>query len=261
MLKYLISDMDHTLLHNDGQLDQQTINVVKASSINLCLASARNPHSMVSFIDQLGLTGPQLAMNGSLIFQLNRGKLQILHEQPIETQLAVEIKNTLQQIAPNVDFTWITSDHWYIPQMTPAMREEMKYSGVHPVIGKQLEETTAPDQIVLIIQDVKEFNLVKNHLQRRFADLTIHCSGDGYLTINAAGVNKGNLVEYLISQGNERGQIAGVGDDENDLPLLKAAGHAIAVANAVPQVKQVAERLIASNQNNGIARFLQQFKD
>lgn len=261
MLKYLISDMDHTLLHNDGQLDQLTIEAVKASSIQLCLASARNPYSMVSFIQQLGLTGPQLAMNGALIFRLVEGHVQILREQTIQRQLAINVKETLRQIAPEVDFTWITSDHWYIPQMTPAMQAEMQYSGVQPVLGRQLDETAATDQIVLIIQDQLIFNQVQHRLQEQFTDLTIHCSGDGYLTINAAGVNKGNLVDYLITQGISREQIAGIGDDENDLPLLRAVGHAMAVANAVPLIKQSANQLLASNENDGIAEFLRQFSD
>lgn len=261
MLKYLISDMDHTLLHNDGRLDLPTISAVRQSSIKLCLASARNPYSMVEFINQLGLTGPQLAMNGAIIFQVHAGKVQILRECAISRELARQLAIELQSLYPEIDFTWITRDHWYIPKMTPAMREEMKYLGVQPVIGRQLQDTAAPDQIVLIIKDQQLFSEVQHHLQQRFSDLSIHSSGDGYLTINAAGVDKGNLVQYLIDHGVQRSEIAGVGDDQNDLPLLQMVGHSLAVANAIPEVKTQVTEVINSNEEDGIAQFLSQFID
>ena len=261
MLKYLISDMDHTLLHNDGRLDLPTISAVRQSSIKLCLASARNPYSMVEFINQLGLTGPQLAMNGAITFQVHAGKVQILRECAISRELARQLAIELQSLYPEIDFTWITRDHWYIPKMTPAMREEMKYLGVQPVIGRQLQDTAAPDQIVLIIKDQQLFSEVQHHLQQRFSDLSIHSSGDGYLTINAAGVDKGNLVQYLIDHGVQRSEIAGVGDDQNDLPLLQVVGHSLAVANAIPEVKTQVTEVINSNEEDGIAQFLSQFID
>ena len=261
MLKYLISDMDHTLLHNDGRLDQETISAVRQTAIKLCLASARNPYSMVEFINQLGLTGPQLAMNGAIIFQVQAGKVHVLREYAISRKLAKQLAIELQSVYPAVDFTWITRDHWYIPKMTPAMREEMKYSGVQPVIGRRLQDTAVPDQIVLIIKDQQLFSEVQHHLQQRFADLSIHSSGDGYLTINAAGVNKGNLVQYLIDHGIQRSEIAGVGDDQNDLPLLQVVGHSLAVANAIPEVKMQVTEVINSNEEDGIAQFLNQFID
>ena len=261
MLKYLISDMDHTLLHNDGQLDQATISAVHRSAIKLCLASARNPYSMVEFINQLELAGPQLAMNGAIIFQVHAGEVQVLRECAISRKLAKRLAMELQSFYPAVDFTWITRDHWYIPKMTPAMQEEMKYSGVQPVIGRRLQDTAVPDQIVLIIKDQQLFSEVQHHLQQRFTDLSIHSSGDGYLTINAAGVNKGNLVQYLIDHGIQRSEIAGVGDDQNDLPLLQVVGHSLAVANAIPEVKTQVTEVINSNEEDGIAQFLNQFID
>ena len=53
--------------------------------------------------------------------------------------------------------------------------------------------------------------------------------------------------------------IAGVGDDQNDLPLLAAVGHPLAVNNAVDSVKEMADQIIPGNQEDGIAQYLQQF--
>lgn len=260
MFKYLISDMDHTLLQEDGQLDSATIQAVRQSPLQLCLASARNPYSMIDFTQQLRLTGPQLAMNGAIIFKVVDHQVQILEERMITKDTAGDIEERLGDRFPEVDFTWITRDHWYIPRMTPQMKVEMQYSGVQPVLGKHLADTASPCQIVLIIKDPERFMAVQSYLQSQFRNLGIRSSGDGYLTINAAGASKGTLVDYLIRQGVQRSAIVGVGDDQNDLPLLQTVGYSLAVANAAPNVRQVVDQVIPSNQEDGIAKFIQQFK-
>ena len=72
MVKYLITDMDHTLLQEDGELDDITIRTIRQSPIQVSLASARNPYSMIKYVQQLQLVGPHLAMNGAIIFQVGR---------------------------------------------------------------------------------------------------------------------------------------------------------------------------------------------
>ncbi|KRM65454.1 hypothetical protein FC35_GL001251 [Limosilactobacillus coleohominis DSM 14060] len=74
-------------------------------------------------------------------------------------------------------------------------------------------------------------------------------------------MDKGNLVQYLIDHGVQRSEIAGVGDDQNDLPLLQVVGHSLAVANAIPEVKTQVTEVINSNEEDGIAQFLSQFID
>ncbi|WP_251547423.1 HAD-IIB family hydrolase [Limosilactobacillus caecicola] len=256
MINYLISDMDHTLLQEHGQLDQFTIDVVRQSPVHLSLASARNPLSMVKFVQQLGLTGLQLAMNGALLFKVRHGQVQVVQSRVIQYDVAVKVQRHLHEKFPEIDFTWITAKHWYIPKLTTEMRVEMNYSSVQPVIGGQLNPQDLPYQIVLIIKNPQRFREVQTDLKAVFPTLSIHNSGDGYLTINAPGANKGTLVEYLVTNGVPLAQIAGVGDDQNDLPLLMKVGYSLAVANAAPNIKAMVDQVIGSNSADGIANFL-----
>ena len=66
---YLISDLDHTLLDEQGRLSSKTILTVVKSQLPLMMASARMPIQMLDLINQLQLTGPQTALNGAVIFQ------------------------------------------------------------------------------------------------------------------------------------------------------------------------------------------------
>lgn len=255
--------MDHTLLQENGQLDQFTTDVIQQAPLQVSLASARNPYSMVDFVQTLHLTGPQLAMNGAIIFKVIDGQLQVLEKRTIDKQVSLRVRQFLHDHFPQVDFTWITSDHWYIPTMTPEMEFEIQYSNVQPIIGESLENTTPPCQIVLVIKDEVLFKQVQTELRKAFAHdhLSVRGSGDGYLTINAVGTSKGLLVDYLVDQGVDRQSIIGVGDDQNDVPLLEAVGHSLAVANAASNIKALVDEVIPSNVDDGIAKYLQQFSN
>ena len=78
-MKYLISDLDHTLLNEAGQLSAVTRQVIRQQPAwQVMLASARLPAQMVSLIDALDLTGPQVGLNGAIVFEVNGGQVRTL---------------------------------------------------------------------------------------------------------------------------------------------------------------------------------------
>lgn len=67
------------------------------------------------------------------------------------------------------------------------------------------------------------------------------------------GVHKASgLVRLMDRWGVEPAQLAAFGDSANDIEMLKFAGHGIAMANATPQVKEVADAVVASNNDDGV---------
>ncbi len=79
-------------------------------------------------------------------------------------------------------------------------------------------------------------------------------SGVQYIDITDAGVNKGSaflkLIEFL---GFERSETAAIGDQEIDIPMLENSGLAIAMTNAVPELKKVARWIAPDNDGDGVA--------
>ena len=63
------------------------------------------------------------------------------------------------------------------------------------------------------------------------------------------------LAEHL---GIRQDEIIAIGDNNNDLDMLRYAGLGVAVDNAVPAAKEVADRLSASNNDDGVARLIQE---
>ena len=83
----------------------------------------------------------------------------------------------------------------------------------------------------------------------------------GYiLEILQAGVSKWQALQQLAAQqGIVPEEIIAVGDDHNDLEMIRYAGLGIAMGNAVPEVKAAADAVTGSNAENGLVQALERF--
>ena len=80
------------------------------------------------------------------------------------------------------------------------------------------------------------------------------------LEINAPGVNKGmGLIQLGRLLGIEREEIMACGDGNNDLMMLKEVGFGVAMANGADEVKEVADYITLSNEEDGVAAVIEKF--
>lgn len=80
------------------------------------------------------------------------------------------------------------------------------------------------------------------------------------IEVNAAGVNKGRAMVRLGERlGIRREEIMAFGDGTNDLKMLKEAGTGVAMGNAKEEVKKAADYITASNDEEGVARFIEEY--
>lgn len=255
-MPYLISDLDHTLLNEKGKVSELTKKVIRQSDWQVLLASARMPSQMLDLIIDLKLTGPQLALNGAIIFEYQAGQIRILQRRSVPSKLARRLFQLVHEQL-KLPLQWVTDDKFWSTEWTPQVQMEIDYTGIEVHYASQLPPATIDDFLVQI-PDPEQFEHVQKQIHEQLPSLTLANSGDGYLVITAPGVNKAQAIQYLLDQGISRREIVAVGDDLNDLPMLKAAGMPLVVANAKPALKAIAKAVLPDNENDGIAYFLQQ---
>lgn len=79
-----------------------------------------------------------------------------------------------------------------------------------------------------------------------------------YVDITAVGVNKAEgIVHWCQETGIDQTEIIGFGDSENDLEFLQAVGHGVAVGNASPAIKAIADEVIGHTDQDGVAKYLE----
>lgn len=92
---------------------------------------------------------------------------------------------------------------------------------------------------------------------RRF---TVTSSGSVNIEINAASCNKGEALKYLcLRQGVSPSQVMACGDSDNDVAMLRYAGLAVAMENAVPAARKAANFVTGSNDDDGVAYAVEKF--
>ena len=94
----------------------------------------------------------------------------------------------------------------------------------------------------------------------RVEKVTTTCAISNNIEVNALGVNKGEgLLRLGKLLGIERDEIMACGDGMNDLEMLKAVGFGVAMENAMEEVKQAADYVTDTNENNGVAKAIEKF--
>lgn len=89
-------------------------------------------------------------------------------------------------------------------------------------------------------------------------DAVVTRSGLELLEVSAAGVTKASALQRLCDGlGIAAAEVVALGDMVNDLPMLRWAGHAVAVAGAHPDVLAAVDEVIAGNDHDGVAAYLE----
>ena len=91
-------------------------------------------------------------------------------------------------------------------------------------------------------------------------DLVVTSSSASNIEINNINAQKGiALLEYAKEKGIKREEVAAIGDNLNDESMIRNAGTGVAMGNAVPAIKELAQVETKTNNENGVAYILHKF--
>jgi HAD superfamily hydrolase (TIGR01484 family) len=255
-------DLDGTLLRPDGSVSARTRDVlrqVRAQGVRLVFVTARPPRSVRVLVRPLEAGGLAVCCNGALVYDLDRET--VVARWPLVAAVARELVGALRAAAPGVCFA-VEYDTGYAC--------EAGYAAMAPgVIGPSgIAPATMDDALALCATPVAK--LIARHPELGVEALLVLAtgvvgeraqathSGGPFVEVSAAGVDKAAALAVLCAElGVQAASVVAFGDALNDLPLLRWAGHAVAVANAHPEVRAVADEVAPSNQDDGVAVVLE----
>src|SRR5660397_192769 len=132
------------------------------------------------------------------------------------------------------------------------------------VITERTKKTVAAvHKVVLDIRDLEEDKEKEaRDMLRRHFDGRAHITETvpGLIDMISADASKAVMAQRLArSLGLTADQVMGIGDHENDVPLLRWAGLGVAMGNAVPAAKEAADVVTSSNKRDGVAEALERW--
>lgn len=265
-IKLIAMDMDGTLLLDGGKgIPADNIAALREAhqaGIHLALCSGRVPDDMGFYALDAGVPMHILALNGTCVMDGPLGS--ILRSDHIADDAARHITAIIREEPVHYG---IFSDHALFIS-TPMSEKLLKLIFGDNILreGSRTRITfETADVEELLAQGVNKFMIftdnapetlqaLRERIERDIPGVDVSSSWHNNLEVNASGANKGVALRALADALNiPLSQVMAIGDNDNDLPMLQAAGVSVAMGNASPAVRAQANYLTLPNHDCGVA--------
>jgi len=241
VIRLVASDVDGTLLDHHGVLDPRraaAVRALTAAGIPLVLATGKLWTSVRWLIEDLALPGPHVACNGSVVFDAEG---RILHRTLLDGAVADEVTELLR--ARRVPHAV------YLEDGTLVADAVMPEHDVLPLLGEPLPTVGERDgrgvlKVLAFLEPGSEGGLRTFATDRAHVQRTSH----RFLEWNAPGADKATGLATVCGLLDiPMAEVLAVGDAENDVPMLRAAGIGVAVSDASAAAIGAADRTLTGD--------------
>jgi Cof subfamily protein (haloacid dehalogenase superfamily) len=268
-----ITDLDGTLLQKDGTISEYTrekIHLIIEKGIPFTIATARSITSTKEILGDIPFQLPVICSNGGTIF--NYHTKENLHVEFISTPVLQDIIPSIKKAnesafvsglidgKEHIFFDELTNEgmHWFHQDRLNAKDERLN----------QIEDirhyTDHPITTITFMNRAHHLVPKKRFYQKNYSnDLKVnyfenkYSEGWYWLSLHSVLSTKRNAIQKLKNLiGMEQANLTVFGDEMNDLSMFEIAHKAIAVGNALHQVKKKSHQIIGTNQNNSVVDYI-----
>ena len=272
MIKIVGIDLDGTLLTDDKQICERNVDTIRKAiqkGVKIVLCSGRSPDGMRKELDklQLRIEGQYgIGLNGGIVFRTIDNHL--LHKGHMDEEAARAIITKARELSDEVNLQLYDGSGVYVERWdaTTDLYQRVTGSNAHVV----------PDLMALSGNVVKIGLFRRGEIDPSFGKIletkakmtsclpertTAAISAPYLVEFYNETTHKGAGIAILMKElGITREETMGIGDLENDIPLLESCGVGIAMQNAVSKVKEVADYVTTANNNEGgVAEAIERF--
>jgi Cof subfamily protein (haloacid dehalogenase superfamily) len=263
-IRLLALDLDGTLIGSDLALRPRTREAIMGavrSGVHVSLATGRMATSAQPFAAELGLRDPVIAYQGALVRDSPRPDRRLgrlIYHRPLPAEVAREtIRWTRERgFAPHLNHL----ERFIIPADDPRTDDYSAFLGARAEVVPDLEGwIRRPVSKVLAVgptgAPLEHLEAARAHFAGR-AEVTV--SHPEFLEFLAPGVSKGQAVRWLARRlGIPLEQTVAMGDQYNDLEMIAAAGHGVAMPSAPPAVQAAARYIAPPLADEGAAQVIE----
>lgn len=276
MIKLVAIDLDGTLFDSNSKIPEENIRAIHFMSENgiyPVISTGRPLKGIPEELNELPFAYA-ITANGSAIYDWKTGKC--IYENTLDRETTLEILQFLNDKFIHLDCfiegkglstyrSLEVGEHLPIP---PALKHYVLYTRerVENLTDYILENDKYVQKMTLNFvpkeNDPDSF-IDRDEIKAYFEahpNIDSCCGGYNNLEATKTGVNKGAALHMLAKQlGLKVEETMAIGDTENDVSIIEAAGIGVAMENAIPEIKELANHITSSNDEAGVAQAVWNF--
>jgi len=264
MYKLIAIDMDGTLLSNEKQIspaNYEAIQQARENGVKVVLASGRPLVGFKKYLKELNLVSENdyaVAFNGALVQSSQGG--EIISKTTLTLQDYKYLYKLSKELKVNIHA--LTESSVISPKDTIYTRHEAEMNDITNEIipVEDVDEDTTIVKVMFIDKPELIEEIMHKIPEEVSSKYTVVRSAPFFLEFLHKSVNKGAGVAALAKKLNiKQEEVICIGDAGNDIHMIKYAGLGVAMGNAFPEVKKIANFITKTNEEDGVAFIINKF--
>ena len=272
MIQIIGLDLDGTLLNDQKAICDRNIEVLmkaKEQGAKIVLCSGRAPEGMQRELKILGLKEKgqyAVGLNGAVVYEADTGK--VIHQTLMQPEAVRTMVETGRKFRDRMNIQLYTGGQVYVERWDETTDYYEKATGSHPKLVEDVLEFVN-ETIKIVFFHKGEFDYSLEKITKLKNDCLPSVPQGTQCVISAPylvefldeSIDKGIGMDILAHYLNvPQSDVMCVGDQENDMPMLKYAGLSVVMANGAPHVKELAHYVTESDNNEGgVAEAVEKF--
>lgn len=268
--KLIAIDMDGTLLNSQNKISSKNILAINKASelgVQVVLCTGRIFTSALYYANALKLNTPIIACNGAFIAEKNKSKA--IYKNPISMECSKKVIDMAER--EGMYYHFYDDSKFYARELTKTVenyyrwnidkddKDRLNINIIDNPIHIVEREKINVYKFVFVEDDGEKLIRFRSKLSQ-IEGIEVSSSWWNNMEIMNKGVSKGNALSVLCKLLNIDSQnVMAIGDNENDIPMLKFAGTGIAMGNGEDIVKEMADYVTDTNDNDGVANAINKF--
>jgi len=257
-IKLVVTDIDGTIIKMNGELKPETIEIFKElekAGIKVVIATGRMYSATDNIIKPLCLKTPVICYQGAMI----RDEKEIYFEQNVSKEMASDIITKLREYDTHINL--YLRDNLIVEQDDKYIKNYAGDRHIPYIVVDDLQSVVDDaTKLLAIDEDVDKVTLIRDEMRKIYPDLNIVKSTDNYCEFVNSKADKGIAIKFLAEKwGIKTEEILAIGDQDNDIEMLKVAGTGVAMGNGSKNIKKIADHICPPIEELGFIDTMKKF--
>ena len=248
MIRMILTDLDHTLLKQDGSVSEKTLQILTAcrtKGIRFAIATARYWIGAERYIDLLN-PDYEITTDGTLVHSHG----QCIYSCAFSAAETNSVISSIAEAAPGAEITAACGKTVYWNSHHISESEKL-HKAVYCDYSSPLDV-----QANKIVAELPDESVAREIAARTNSKLQCYRGEKWYAFMPAASGKTAAIRALAEISGISPEDTVAFGDDLNDIEMLRFCGTGIAVANAIQELQEAADEITLSNNEDGVAKWL-----